>query len=310
MARYALQRLLLLVPSLLAVFTLTFFLMRATPGSPWDDRGGRPLPAHVVERLEARYGLDRPVYVQYWSFLTGIVTRGDLGDSYSRVGQSVTGIIRSFFPVSLQLGLVAMTVAIIFGITLGILGAVYHNRWIDYLSTFFAVVGVSTPHSAVATVLVVVFAVQLGWVPTGGWDGVFSSRILIPAFALALSPTALIARYTRASLLDILRQDYVRTARAKGAREAFVILRHSLPNALIPVVTVAGIAFTEVVTGSFFVETVTAVPGIGRYFVTSVTGRDYPVIIGTTLLFATVVMVMNLVVDLLYFLINPRIRYG
>ena len=310
MARYALHRLLLLVPSLLAVFTITFFLMKATPGSPWDERGGRPLLAHVVERLEARYGLDKPVYAQYWSFLEGILTRGDLGDSYSRVGQSVSGIILSFFPVSLQLGFVAMTIALSLGVLLGVLGAVYHNRWIDHVATFFAIIGVSTPNYVVATVLVIVFAVQLGWVPTGGWDGIFSTRVFIPAFALALSPLALIARYTRASLLDILRQDYVRTARAKGAHEPWVVLRHSLPNALIPVVTVTGIAFTEVVTGSFFVETVTAVPGIGRYFVTSVTGRDYPVIIGTTLLFATVVMIMNLVVDLLYFLINPRIRYG
>lgn len=306
---YALQRLLLFIPSLLAVYTITFLLMQATPGSPWDD-GGQPLPAHVIERLNERYGLDRSIWYQYWSFLHGIITRGDLGESYHRIGQSVRGIIATFFPISLQLGLMAMAIAVTAGIVLGIISAVWHNTWVDYGATFLAIVGISTPNYVVATVLVIVFAVMLGWVPTGGWEGPFSNRVIIPAVALALHPTALIARYTRASLLEVLRLDYVRTARAKGVRQRFVLIRHCLPNALIPVVTVAGIAFAEVVTGSFFVETVTGVPGIGRYFVTSVTARDYPVIIGTTLLFAAIVMTMNLLVDLLYFVINPRLRYG
>lgn len=310
MTTYALQRILLLIPSLLAVYTITFFLMHATPGSPWNDDGGRPIPPQVVERLNARYGLDQPVWRQYFTFLGGIVTRGDLGDSYSRVGQSVATILRTFFPISLQLGIVAMTIAIIVGVALGIVSGVYHATWIDRLATFVSIIGISTPNYVVATLLVLLFAVNLGWLPTSGWDGIASPRIIIPALALALGPTALIARYTRASMLDTLRQDYVRTARAKGMRGIRTLLRHALPNALMPVLTVAGIAFTEVVTGSFFVETITGVPGIGRYFVTSVAARDYPVIIGTTLLFATVVMVMNLVVDLLYFLINPKLRHA
>lgn len=308
MSQYILKRVLLLFPSLLAVYTITFFLMQATPGSPWD-RTGRPLPAHVVERLNEKYGLDAPIWEQYVTYLWGIVTRADFGASYNNVGRDVSEIIAAFFPVSIQLGLVAMAIAVFGGILLGIVSAVNHNKLADYIATFVAIVGVSTPNYVVATVLVVVLAVQLGWLPTGGWDGLFSVKVFIPAIALAFSPMALIARYTRTSMLEVLRLDYVRTAHAKGVRQHFVLLRHSLPNALIPVVTVAGIAFTEVVTGSFFVETVTGVPGIGRYFVTSVTARDYPVIIGTTLLFATVVMIMNLVVDVLYSVLNPRVRY-
>jgi ABC-type dipeptide/oligopeptide/nickel transport system permease component len=307
---YAIQRLLLLIPSLLAVYTITFFLMKATPGAPWNDDGGMPLPPQVIERLNEKYGLDKSVAHQYGSFLWGIVTRGDLGESYTRAGRSVRRIITDFFPISFQLGLLAMLIAVVAGVTLGIVSAVWHNSWADYLATFVSIVGISTPNYVVATVLVVLLAVVLGWLPTGGWDGPFSNRVIIPALALALQPTALIARYTRSSMLETLRLDYVRTARAKGMSTRRVLLRHCLPNALMPVVTVAGVAFAEVITGSFFVETITGVPGIGRYFVTSVAARDYPVIIGTALLFATVVMVMNLIVDLLYFFINPRLRYA
>jgi ABC-type dipeptide/oligopeptide/nickel transport system permease component len=308
MGRYIVRRLLLLVPSLLVVYTITFFLMHATPGGPWD-RAGRPLPPEVIARLDAKYGLDDPLWQQYWRFLAGIVTEGDLGQSYNRASRDVTTILLDFFPVSLQLGAVAMLVAVVGGVSLGVLGAVRHNTALDYLATFFSVVGISTPNYVVATLLVIVFAVYLGWLPAVGWDGVFSTSVLIPAFALALPPLALLARYTRSSLLDVLRRDYVRTARAKGVGERWVLARHALRNALIPVATVAGVAFAEVITGSFFVESITGVPGIGRYFVTSIFARDYPVIMGTTLLFAALVMVMNLLVDVLYVVLDPRLRY-
>jgi ABC-type dipeptide/oligopeptide/nickel transport system permease component len=308
MQQYIIRRVLLLIPSLLAVYTITFFLMHATPGSPWD-RTGRPLPEAVVERLNEKYGLDEPVWRQYLIYLQGVVLRGDLGESYSRQGQDVMTILLRFFPVSLQLGILAMIVALTVGLTLGVVSAYYHNSWIDSSATFLAVVGVSTPNYVVATTMIIVFSIWLGWLPTGGWDGIFSVKVIIPTIALALFPTALLARYTRASLLEVWRSDYIRTARAKGLGERMVLMRHGLRNALVPAVTVAGIAFAEVVTGSFFVESITAVPGIGRYFVTSVMARDYPVIIGTTLLFATIVMVMNLVVDILYTFLDPRLRF-
>jgi oligopeptide transport system permease protein len=309
MGRYLIRRLLLLIPSMLVVFTITFFLMHATPGGPWD-RTGRPLPKAAIENLNARYGLDKPLWEQYTSFLVGIVTRGDLGPSYSRYGQDVKDILINFFPISIQLGVVAMSIALVLGVSLGVLSAVKHNTWMDYLSMFLAIVGVSTPSYVVATIMIIVFAISLRWVPTGGWEGILSKRILIPAIALALRPMALLARYTRSSVLDVLRRDYVRTARAKGLPEHLVLARHVVRNALITITTVAGITFAYVVTGSFFVESVTNVPGIGRYFVSSVAARDYPVIMGTTLLYAAIVMIMNLVVDVAYVFLDPQVRFS
>jgi len=296
-------------PTMLAIFTITFFLMHATPGSPWDD-AGRPLPANVIENLNAKYGLDKPVWQQYLIFLWGIISRGDLGDSYTRAGQSVSGLLLEHFPVSLQLGLVAMVFAIIGGLTLGLVGALKPNSLLDNVTTFLSVIGISTPSYVVATLLVILFSLWLDWLPTGGWDGIFSERAIIPVIALGLSPIATIARYTRSAVIEVISQDYIRTAHAKGVAAYNVHLHHVLPNALISVVTVAGVSLVNVVTGSFFVESILNIPGIGRYFVTSVTGRDYPVIIGTTLLYATLVMIMNLMVDLAYTVLDPRIKFG
>jgi len=305
---YIIRRLLLMIPTILAIFTITFFVMHATPGGPWD-KTGRPLPLHVIENLNKKYGLDKPVWQQYGIFLWGIISRGDLGTSYSRVGQTVSGMIADHFPVSLQLGLMAMAVATLGGIVLGSIGAIKPNSLLDNLTTFLSVIGISTPNYVVATLLVIVFSIWLGWLPTGGWDGIFSKKVIIPVIALALGPMAIIARYTRSSVLETLSQDYIRTARSKGAKETYVFVVHALRNALISVVTVAGIGLANVVTGSFFVESILLLPGIGRYFVLSVTARDYPVIIGTTLLYAVIVMFMNLIVDITYTFLDPRIRY-
>ena len=282
--------------------------MHATPGSPWDATG-RPLPLNVVENLNAKYGLDKPIVEQYLSFLWGIVSRGDLGDSYTRAGQSVFDLLVDHFPVSFQLGMLAMIFALICGLTLGTIGALRPNSLLDNVTTFLSVIGISTPNYVVATLLVIVLAVWLDWLPTGGWDGLTSNRVIIPAVALGLGPMAVIARYTRSAVIEVLSQDFVRTARSKGLPENRVFVGHVIPNAMISVVTVAGISLVDVVTGSFFVESILNIPGIGRYFVTSVTGRDYPVIIGTTLLYATLVMMMNLIVDITYTFLDPRIKY-
>ena len=297
-----------MIPTMLAILTITFFLMHATPGGPWD-RTGRPLPLHVIENLNAKYGLDKPVWQQYTQFIWGVVSRGDLGTSYSRVGQSVSELIVEHFPVSLQLGLMAMVTATLGGVTLGLIGAIKPRTLLDNITTFLSVIGISTPNYVAATLLVIIFAVWLDWLPTGGWDGIFSRKAIIPVIALALGPMAIIARYTRSSVLEALSRDYIRTARSKGAKEFYVLVSHALPNAMISVVTVAGIGLANVVTGSFFVESILQLPGIGRYFVLSVTGRDYPVIIGTTLLYAALVMLMNLIVDIAYTVLDPRIRY-
>lgn len=307
MGQYVIRRLLALVPTLLAVYTITFLLIHSTPGGPWDD-GDKPLSPAALEALNKAYGLDKPVWQQYWAYL-GNALRGDFGPSYAQTSRTVADIIRDFFPVSIKLGLLAMAIAVAIGLTAGTISAVKQNTPLDYFAAFGAIIGISVPSYVVASLLILLLASSLHLLPTSGWKGVFSKEAIIPAIALALGPAAILARYTRASLLDVLRQDYVRTARAKGVHERGVIVRHALRNALIPVVTVMGLSLANVVTGSFFVETVCGVPGLGRYFVRSVAGRDYSVMLGTTLLFAVIISAMNLIVDLLYAVLDPRIAY-
>jgi oligopeptide transport system permease protein len=302
---FIIRRVLALIPTLLLIYSLTFFLMHSTPGGPWDS-SEKPIPADVQERLKAAYGLDKPLWQQYTDFL-GKALHGDLGPSYAQRSRSVAEIIGETFPVSLQLAAVVTAIATIVGIPLGILGAIHHNRPLDYLSTFVSVFGVSTPSYVVTSLLVLLLASNLHLVPTSGWDGVWSPKIIVPALSLALYPMAVLARYTRASLLEVLRTDYMRTARSKGLAERAILMRHGVRNALLPVITIAGVVLADVATGSFFVETIYQVPGIGRHFVQSISGRDYPVIIGTVLLLGLVVSVMNLVVDLIYPLLDPRI---
>jgi ABC-type dipeptide/oligopeptide/nickel transport system permease component len=306
--RYLIQRLLFFIPVLLGVYTLVFILMHATPGGPWD-RGEKPLTEAALASLNAKFKLDRPLTEQYVDYLLGIVTRFDFGPSYRNTTQSVTEIIVQFFPVSLQIGAVAMVLALILGILLGSISAMYANTWVDYLAVLFSIIGISVPVFVIAPLLVLVFAIGLDWVPTGGWEGLLSRSAILPVATLALAPTAALARYTRNAIMEVIRMDYVRTARAKGLREKAVFFRHILANAMIPITTVAGLYMAFVVTGSFFVETILRVPGIGRYFVKSVQARDYPVIMGTALLLSFLVTLMNLFVDLVYGFLDPRIHY-
>jgi oligopeptide transport system permease protein len=306
MGRFIVRRVLGLVPTILAVYTITFLLIHATPGGPWDD--DKPLTAEAKAALNAAYGLDKPLWRQYTDYLWNAV-HGDFGPSFVQRNRDVSDIIREKFPVSIQLGILAMILAAVIGIVAGTVSAVKQNTPLDYFATFGAIIGISTPSYVVASLLILVLANQLHLVPTTGWNGMFDKRAIIPAIALAFGPAAILARYTRSSLLDVLRQDYVRTARAKGVRERAVIMRHGLRNALIPVATVMGISLANVMTGSFFIEVVSGVPGLGQYFVKSIQGRDYSVILGTTLLFAVVITVMNLLVDVLYSALDPRIAY-
>src|SRR6478752_1400316 len=303
---YILRRIFLLIPTLLAIYTLTFLLIHATPGGPWSQ-GDKPVPPIIKKRLNAAYGLDDPLWKQYSNYL-GNILHGDFGPSFQSRSQSVTDIIRETFPVSVKRGLIAMALALMIGIPLGVIGSVKHNSILDYLSGFAAIGGISTPSYVTVSLMVLIFSSWLGLVPTGGWDGVASTKVLIPAWALALYPAAVLARYTRSSMLDVLSTDYVRTARSKGLTERAVIIRHAIRNAMLPVLTVCGIILADVITGSFFVETVYQVPGIGRYFVDSITSRDYPVILGTVLLLGFVVSIINLLVDILYPLLDPRMN--
>jgi len=307
MTTYVLRRLLWVLPSLFVVFTLTFILVHATPGSPWDE-SDKPLPAAVKENLARQYHLDDPLPKQYIDYLANVL-RGDFGPSYRSVERSVSDIVGATLPVSAQLGLASMLFAIVVGVPLGALAAVKHNTWIDYVSSLITVTGLATPPFVRVSLLIIFFSIGLGWLPTGGWEGIFDSRAIIPILAIGLGPAAILARYTRSSLLEVHGQDFIRTARAKGLTETAVIVRHAMKNALIPVVTVAGVTLANVITGAFFVERIYSVPGIGRQFVDSVSGRDYPLLLGIVLIFALLISLVNLLVDLSYGFLDPRIRY-
>jgi len=306
--RYAVSRVLWLVPTLLAMALVTFLVMHATPGSPLDPvaEGANPLPPEAQRNLARAYGLDRPLWQQFLIFV-GKVAQGDFGQSFVYKTRTVAEILRDTFPVSLFLGSMAFGVALIGGLTLGILGAIHQNRAWDYLSVSLATFGLAVPNFVLAVFAIMLFSFTVPLFPTGGWDS--WRNWVLPTLTLALAPTGLIARYTRASMLDVIRADFTLTARAKGLGDRPVIFKHALKNALIPVVTLLGPLFAAIGTGSFFVEAIFRVPGMGRFFVLSMTGRDYPMIMAVVLTYGVFLAVMNLVVDLVYGALDPRFRY-
>jgi oligopeptide transport system permease protein len=304
MAPYIAQRLLWLVPVLLFVSLITFVLMHAVEGGPWDEE--KLLPPEVVENLNRRYGLDRPVWRQYLGFVTNAL-QGDLGVSFQRQDAPVTRIIISGFKVSAVLGVLAAGVAVSAGVGLGVVAATRSGRWLDYLGVLFASAGSAVPVFVLSIFLVYVFGVRLQLLPVFGW-GNWQNAVL-PVVALSAAPMAYLARLTRASLLEVLGEDYMQTARAKGLGSAAVLYRHGLRNALIPVLTAIGPISAGLITGSFMVEHIFAIPGVGRLFIQSVMARDYGVIMGTTLFFGVVIAAANLAVDLAYAVLDPRIRH-
>lgn len=290
------------------VYTVAFLLVHATPGGPWDN-AEKPLAPQVIENIRIKYHLNDPLWKQYLLYLNDAV-HGSLGPSYVNTARDVSEIIADFFPISLQLGVLAMLFAVGVGVPLGTLAAVYRNTPIDYAAIGVVVTGISIPNYVMATILVTTLAVWLHWLPTGGWGGVWDIRVIIPMVAIGFRPATTLARYLRTSLLEVLGQDYIRTARAKGLASRRVVVRHGLRNALVPIATISGILVADVITGSFFVETITRVPGIGRYFVTATTGRDYPVLLALALLFAVIIITMNILVDLSYAVLDPQVRYA
>lgn len=307
MLTYLSRRILASIPTLLLVYTMVFFIAHVTPGSPWDSSSNRPIEPEVKAVLDAKYHLDDPLYRQYADYLWGAL-HGDLGPSFRDRTQTVTDIVRHFLPVSLKLGGAAMLFAILLGLPLGALAALTRHPMVDGLIRMLSTLGISMPTYVVTSVLIVVLGVGLGWVPTFGWKGVFSVSSIVPVVSLALAPLAAVIRCFRTSMLEVMHLDFVRTARAKGVRPIAVIVHHMGRNALIPAVTVAGAYASYILVGSFFVETIAGIPGFGRYFVMSIAARDYPVIIGTTLIYAVFVVVINLLVDLSYFMLDPRVR--
>lgn len=305
MTTYLVRRILAFVPLVWAIATITFFLMHAVPGGPFDRE--KPLPPQVMANLERKYNLDKPILVQYGLFLRGLAT-GDLGQSFSQ-NRPVTTIIRERLPKSVQLGLCAFSFALVGGLALGVTAAVRQNSAVDYFSVVLATIGASVPNFVLAVFLVLLFSLQLGWFDVLGWEFGNYRKMVLPIVSLGMLPLALIARVTRASMLEVLHQDYIRTARAKGLTEFRVVMRHAVRNALIPVLTIAGPILAGLLTGSFIIERFYAIGGVGTAFVDAVQLRDYGMIMGTTLLFAVAIAVMNLVVDISYAIVDPRIRY-
>lgn len=305
MLPYIARRILWLIPVLFVVSAITFALMHSVPGGPFDRE--KALRGSAVDRLNEKYGLDKPIPEQYVKWVAGLITL-DLGPSYRYENRSVNQMIGEGLPRTLQLGVMAFVLAVGLGIPLGIIAALGHNRWPDYLSTTISLVGIATPSFVLAILLVLVFYVGLGWFPNRGWKG--PETWVLPMFALSGFQIAVIARYTRASMLEVTRRDYVRTAYSKGLRRRAVVSRHMIRNALIPVVTILGPIFAFLITGSFIIEYFFGIPGAGRLYVQSIQGRDYAVIMASTVLYAASIAVMNLIVDVLYAYIDPRIRYS
>ncbi|MBI2957748.1 MAG: ABC transporter permease [Chloroflexi bacterium] len=304
MLKFAARRLLWLAVVLFAVALITFILMHLVPGGPWDR--DKQLAPQIVENLNRRYGLDKPFYVQFASYIWNAL-RGDLGVSYMYQDRGVSQIILQGLPKTATLGVTAFVLAIAIGLPLGMAAALRQNSAVDYASVMFSTIFASVPGFVLGIVLIIAFAVTLHLLPTGGWGT--AGQVIMPAFALAALPAAYISRVTRASMLDVMRQDFARTARAKGLSERVVLTRHILRNALIPVMTITGPELAGLVTGSFIIETLFSVPGVGRLFVQGVFQRDYGLIMGAVLFYAAVIAFVNLAVDILYAVVDPRIRY-
>jgi oligopeptide transport system permease protein len=308
MTRYIIRRFLGLIPTLFIIITLSFFIIRIAPGGPFSEE--RALPQQVLQNIEKAYHLDEPLLMQYGRYVLDIL-RGDLGPSFRYKDYNVNYYIRISLPNSMVLGLISLTLAVLLGISTGLISATRQNSALDYLSMSVAVIGISIPLFVVGPVLMYIFAMKLNLLPTSGWimSGDSWKTILMPVMTLALPYFAYIARLSRASILEVLRSDYVRTARAKGLSETVIMVKHVLKGALLPVVSYLGPAFAHIVTGSIVVETIFRVPGLGRHFVQSALNRDYTLIMGTVIVYSAILLMMNFIVDIVYGFMDPRISY-
>jgi oligopeptide transport system permease protein len=305
MLRFIGRRLLVAIPTLFLVITLAFFMMRAAPGSPFDT--DRRLSPEIERNVRARFGMDRPLHEQYFAYVAG-VARGDLGPSLKYKDKSVLQILQENAPVSLRLGGLAIALASVLGVSLGVLAAARQNGGADHAVMGLAVLGVCVPTFVTAPLLVLVFASKLGWLPSAGWNDGAAANLVLPVVVLALPQVAVISRLTRAGMIEVLRSNYIRTARARGLPERRVIGRHALRAALLPLVSYLGPACAGLLTGSLVVERIFNLPGLGKFFVISALQRDYTVVMGMVILYAALILALNLLADLLYAALDPRVR--
>lgn len=303
MLKYVLKRLGMGFVTLFAIITITFVIMHNIPGNPFATESR--MPEAVKKNMMAYYNLDKPLAQQYLAYLKNL-SHFDLGPSTKSKTRTVNDFIADNFPVSAKLGIIGFCFALVIGILLGIVAALKRNSWPDYLCTIIAIIGVSVPSFILSTLLIEIFALKLGIVPTSGWGGM--DTIILPAIAISMMPIAYIARMMRSSMIEVLGQDYIRTAKAKGLSQVKIIWRHALRNSLIPVITVVGTTFANIVVGSFVIENIFRIPGLGKYFVQSITNRDYSVILGTTIFYSVILISVYIIVDILYVLVDPRIK--
>jgi oligopeptide transport system permease protein len=304
MPLYIAKRLLTMIPVLFAIITISFFVMRKAPGGPFD--ADRVLPDEVKANIEKKYHLDESIGRQYLRYMNDVIHL-DLGPSFKYADRSVNDIIKAHAPISFRLGAMALALALLIGIPAGCIAALRQNSALDYSAMAVALIGISIPNFVIASVLMFVFSLKLGWLPVAGWDS--WRNMVLPVITLSLYYTAFVARLSRAGLLEVINQDYIRTARAKGLHERTVLVRHALRGGLMPVVTFLGPATAGILTGSLVVEKIFGIPGIGSEFVYSALNRDYTLVLGTVILYSTFLIVLNLVVDVLYTYLDPRIEF-
>ncbi len=304
MLRFIARRLLETIPVLLVIITATFFMIRFVPGGPFTAE--KAVTPEILRNLEAHYGLDQPLHRQYFDYL-GSLLRGDLGPSFKYPNRTVNEIIADKLPTSLELGAWSILVALVIGLPLGVLAAVKRNTWLDYLASSTSMVGLCVPTFVLGPLLILLFGIHLRWVNASGWYEPID-RVL-PSFVLGFFYSAYIARLTRSGMLDLLNQDFIRTARAKGATELRVVFKHALRGGVLPVVSFLGPAIAGILTGSFVIETIFQIPGLGREFVNSAFNRDYTLVLGTVILYASLIVICNLVVDVVQVWLNPRLKF-
>lgn len=303
MVWFVARRILEAIAVIWVIASLTFLLLRLLPGGPFDSE--KALAPEVKANIEAKYNLNAPLLEQYGTYILGL-TKGDMGESYKYIGRNIWDIISETLPNSIQLGVYALLVAYLLGIPLGVIAASKHGSWVDSVLMIFAISGVSLPSFLVAPIFIMIFSFQLGWLEPALWDG--PTYYILPMFILGIRPAAVIARLTRASVLEVIRSDYIRTARAKGLENRVILFKHVLRNSLIPVLTLSGPLVAAILTGSFVIEQIFAIPGVAKHLVNSVTNRDYPLILGTTLLFSIMLVVANLITDLMIAAFDPRVK--
>lgn len=306
MLKFILKRLLEAIPTLLVLITISFFLMRFAPGNPFSSE--RPLPPEVMANINAKYGLDKPVSTQYITYL-GNVLQGDFGPSFKYKDFSVNELVFTALPVSAKVGFAAFIFTVILGVSIGTLAAIRQNSWFDYLIMASSMLGVVMPSFVLAPVLIYIFSIKLGWLPAGGWqDGSFQYMAL-PMIGMSLLYVATFARITRSSMIETLKSNFIRTAKAKGLSYRYIIIKHALKPAMLPVVSYMGPAFVGIITGSVVIETIFGLPGIGKLFVNAAFNRDYSLVMGVTILIGFLFILFNAVVDILLAYIDPKIRY-